>query len=560
MIKNTVSIRLIADFTVESFSALLEADFSWPKVVVNEAPYNQVEPSLLALSGEKPASDEILLVWTRPEAVSPSFANLLRGRPAGMARILEEVDAFCELVAMVENASRSVFIPLWTLPAHVRGLGLLDLSPGNNGVWAALMTMNARLVEQLSPKRNVHLLNTPRWLQKVGERSYNAKQWYLGKVPFSNDVFKEAVLDLKAGLAALSGQTRKLLVVDLDNTMWGGVVGDTGWEGISLGGHDAVGEAFVDFQRALKAMKQRGVLLAIASKNEESIALEALTKHPEMVLRPDDFVAWRINWNDKAQNIEELVQDLNLGLQSVVFIDDNPAERGRVKESLPEVMVPDWPGNPMLYAKALSELRCFDMAVRTDEDRSRHAMYVTERQRETSKKQATSPAEWLNTLEMKVKVEPLQPSNITRVVQLLNKTNQMNLRTRRMTEDSFLEWCSHGQRRFWALRVSDRFGDSGLTGLLSMDVAGAQAEIVDFVVSCRVFKRGVEEVLISKAIQECRQMGVQQLACTYIPTEKNAPCLAFWEASGFQRQSDRQTFTFDMARPYNPPAHIQISE
>ena len=156
-------------------------------------------------------------------------------------------------------------------------------------------------------------------------------------------------MDLKAGLNGLDGRGRKLIVVDLDDTLWGGIVGEVGWEQLKLGGHDHVGEAFADFQRALKGLNRRGILLAIASKNEERVALEGIAQHPEMVLSLDDFAGWRIDWEDKAQNIADMVAELNLGLQSVVFIDDNPAERSRVREALPEVFVPEWPADPALY-------------------------------------------------------------------------------------------------------------------------------------------------------------------------------------------------------------------
>jgi len=560
MDRQNVSVYLVADFTVGSFAALLEQDITAPHLTVTEAPYNQVEPALLALADGTSSAKEVVFVWTRPEAVIGSFAKLLRGEAVSIARILEEVKVFCETVARAAAGCECLFIPLWTVPAHLRGLGLLDLKLQEQGIGAALMQMNGLVLERFSTEHNIYPLNAARWIQQVGERSFNPKQWYLGKVRFANEVFKEAVLDLKAGLSALNGDARKLLIVDLDNTLWGGIVGDTGWAGITLGGHDAVGEAFVDFQRGLKALKQRGILLGILSKNDESVAMEALTRHPEMVLRPDDFAGWRISWSDKAEKMVELAMELNLGLQSTVFIDDSAFERGRIRESLPEVLVPDWPSNPMLFVKALEGLRCFDAATLTDEDRNRHATYLEERRRDGSMRQAMSPEAWLETLEMRIQVEPLQPGNLARVVQLLNKTNQMNLRTRRMTVDSFQEWCGGENRFFRAFRVSDRFGDSGLTALLSLERSGAQAEIIDFVVSCRVLKRGVEEVLVSRAVEQCRRMGVGRLVATCLLTEKNGPCLTFWESSGFKRQEAGHSFTFDTHQPYDPPAHIEITE
>ena len=558
-INPTVTIFLLADFTADSLAALLENDPQFPPISVEQAPYDQVEPTLLSMINGTETDRENVIVWTRAEAVSAFFAQLLGGDQVETDSILGEVDKFADLIIKAAGHCQSLFIPLWILPSHLRGLGLMDFKR-DQGVSASLLEMNNRLVGRISRTGNIYPLNSPRWIQKVGERSFSPKQWYLGKVAFSNEVFKEAILDIKAGLSALNGQSRKLLVVDLDDTLWGGVVGEVGWEGITLGGHDALGEAYIDFQRALKGLKKRGVLLAIASKNDESVALEALSKHPEMVLRPNDFVAMRIDWNDKAQNIADLVTELNLGLQSTVFIDENPFERGRVRESLSEVLVPDWPENPMLYVKALEELRCFDTTDLTEEDIKRHSMYLSERWREDTKVLKLSHDEWLETLQLIIIIEPLKANQMKRIVQLINKTNQMNLRTRRMTAEELNEWCSVGNRHFWTFRVSDKFGDSGLTALLSLENRGDIAEIIDFVVSCRVFKRGVEETILAKAVVLCRSLGVRQVFSEYLPTKKNAPCLAFWKASGFDCQADNRTFVFDTSKPYMFPGHIEVAE
>ena len=205
------------------------------------------------------------------------------------------------------------------------------------------MQINLRLLESLAGAPAIHPLWAEKWIQLAGPTAFNHRLWYLGKIPFSNEVFKVAARDLKAALRGLNGQAKKVVILDLDDTLWGGIVGDAGWEGLILGGHDPAGEALVDFQRELKALTRRGILLAIVSKNEESIAMEAIAKHPEMVLKLSDFAGWRINWKDKAENIIDLMAELNLGLDSAVFIDDNPVESARVREALPKVCVPEWP-------------------------------------------------------------------------------------------------------------------------------------------------------------------------------------------------------------------------
>ena len=254
---------------------------------------------------------------------------------------------------------QSVFVPTWIVGPYDGRLGLLDMD-SRRGASLALMRMNTRLAENLQDDRRIYVLDASRWLAVHGEKSFSQRMWYMSKTPYSVELLKEAALEIKAATRALTGRAKKLLVVDLDDTLWGGVVGDLGWESLRLGGHDPMGEAFKDFQLALKALKRRGVLLGIVSKNEEQTALEALRLHPEMVLREDDFAGWRINWQDKAQSIVELAAELNLGLQAVVFLDDNPVERARVREALPEVLVPELPANPMEFKAALQQLRCFD--------------------------------------------------------------------------------------------------------------------------------------------------------------------------------------------------------
>jgi len=242
-------------------------------------------------------------------------------------------------------------------------------------------------------------------------------------------------------------------VLDLDDTLWGGVVGDDGWQNLHLGGHDPIGESFVDFQRTLKALKDRGILLAIASKNEESVALEAMEKHPEMILRRSDMVAIRIDWNDKASNIQSIIQELNLGARSVMFIDDNPVERSRVKEFLPEVFVPDWPENKLLYTEKLRSLPVFNLDAISEEDLSRTQMYQQEVVRERSKAAFGEVETWLRSLETTVTAARVAEGDFARVHQLFGKTNQFNLSTWRPSEKELRERMQQPTFQLWSFRV-----------------------------------------------------------------------------------------------------------
>ena len=384
------------------------------------------------------------------------------------------------------------------------------------------------------------------------------RHWFLGKIPFDEGVFEAAAHEITTALHADRGGGRKLIIVDLDNTMWGEVVGDTGWEGLRLGGHDGVGEAFVEFQRCLQRLQRRGIALAIVSKNEEATALEAIDLHPAMVLRRSDFVAWRINWLDKAQNIVDLVADLNLGLQSVVFIDDNPHERSRVRSALTEVLVPDWPTDPMDYVRAIESLTCFDAAATTSEDRARTEMYQVENKRQELREEIGDLDTWIRELDVVVTAEPLNRSNVARATQLLNKTNQMNLATRRLSEAEFTDWANDNQNTTLCVAVSDRMGDAGLTGLVSLRVVDETATLVDFVLSCRVMGRRVEEAMTYIAGATASRMGATSIIADFLPTAKNLPCRRYFERSAFE-VANHDRYFLDLLVPLVPPSDVTVS-
>jgi FkbH-like protein len=544
---------LIADFTIDELVRELLSPDVHPGVNATVAPFDQVTQMLLTAAPADAA--DFAVVWTRPERAVPSFANLLAFANGESASWQVEVDEFCTRIERAATSYRFVFVPTWTLPPCERGLGILDARKG--GATATLTAMNLRLMERLESTPNVFVLNAQRWFESVGPGAINPKAWYLGKMAVARPALAEAARDIRAALSALAGGPRKLIVVDLDDTLWGGIVGDVGWENLRLGGTDGTGEAFVDFQKGLKDLTRRGVVLAIVSKNDEGVALEAIRKHPSMVLRESDFVGWRINWVDKAKNILELVQELNLGLQSVVFIDDNPVERTRVREALPEVYVPEWPADEFSYRGALRALTCFDAPAISREDLERTRMYSEETQREALKRNVGSIEEWLKSLEIAVSAAAIGPSSSLRAAQLLNKTNQLNLATRRLTEAELLTWSAHPDRLFYVISVADRLGDAGLTGLLSVEFRDRVAHIVDYVLSCRVMGRKVEETMVHIAVAAAIERGASSVVAEYLPTAKNKPCLAFWQRSGFEANG-QHVFTWKTDKAYGLPEVISL--
>lgn len=547
---------VVSDFNVDTFAAYLENDAESPQIEPTVAPFGQVVQTLVGSSSWDPAL-QFAVVWTQPQAVVPSFHAALQFQKVDTNRVLAEVEEFARLLLQAADKVATLFIPTWEIPPAQQGYGLLEMKPGT-GITSLLMQMNLKLAEAVSAKPNIFVLPAGKWIAAVGKNAFNPKLWYMTKAPFSNDVFKEAIRDIKASLRGLRGESRKLVVVDLDDTLWGGIVGDAGWQNLKLGGHDPLGEAYVDFQTALKSLTNRGILLGIVSKNTESVALEAIENHPAMVLKRDDFAHVKINWDDKAKNVAELAADLNLGLQSVVFIDDNPVERARVRDALPEVLVPEWPQDKTLYKSALLALNCFNQPVLTSEDARRGQMYRDEERREQLKTEVGSIDDWLKSLGMEVTVEPLQPANLARAAQLLNKTNQMNLSTRRMTEAELQQWAAQPGHQLWTVNVSDKFGDSGLTGIISVSEHASVIHIEDFILSCRVMGRKVEEAMVHVATQFATSRGASRIEARYLKTAKNQPCYDFWKKSGFQSESEG-TFVWNPATDYAAPTSIRLT-
>ena len=259
-----------------------------------------------------------------------------------------------------------------------------------------------------------------------------------------------------------------------------------------------------------------------------------------MVLAMKDFVTYRINWEDKAKNIVDIVDELNLGLQSVVFLDDSPFERARVKETLPEVLVPELPKDPADYNTFLSKLRCFDTINITEEDKVRANLYKTEFKRTKLKQQLKSLSDWIKTLNLTIVVENIKSENIPRAAQLLNKTNQMNLSTRRLSEQEFNDWIHIQSNNLWTIRATDKFGDYGIIGILSISIKDNTATLVDFILSCRVVGRYIEETMIEFLKEFCNENNVNKINGKYIKTEKNSLCYNFFNR--LQLIDDKQDF------------------
>jgi len=527
MKKNNVSINIISSFNHANFVSLLKnsSSFDWE---INEVDYNQVFQTLTNSSAKMwKKRANITLIWTTPDSISSEFQKLQNKNAANSDLIKKDIDYFCSCVKSIKEYSDIVLVPNWILKQPNES-NLAFAYSKNFGLEYNLSFMNYYLSEQLNKEKNFYILNSTKWLLNCGvSNAYNSKLWYLTKNPFSNDFFKHVISDLSNLYGSIKGLGKKLLILDLDDTLWGGIVGEVGWKNLRIGGHDHIGEAFRDFQIQIKSLKNQGIILALASKNDEATVIEAINSHPEMILSMEDFVTHRINWEDKAKNIVDIVEELNLGLQSVVFFDDSPFERARVQEVLPEVLVPKLPKDPTDYNTFLSTLRCFDTSHVTDEDKTRGKLYKSESKRTKLKQHLKSLPDWIKTLNLTIMIEKIKNENTPRAVQLLNKTNQMNLSTRRLSEQEFTRWVKMNSNNLWTIRATDKFGDYGIIGILSISIKDNVATLVDFILSCRVVGRYIEESMIEFIKEFCQKSNVNKIIGKYKKTEKNSLCYNF---------------------------------
>jgi len=355
-----------------------------------------------------------------------------------------------------------------------------------------------------------------------GRRAWGDERFFLhAKMPCAPEYLVEYAHSVSSVLAAQLGLSRKCLVLDLDNTLWGGVIGDDGIGGIRIGQGDAEGEAYLSFQRYVKDLKMRGVILAVCSKNNEQTAREVFEKHPEMILRPDDISCFVANWTDKASNLRSIAQQLNIGLDSLVFVDDNPSERSIIRQLVPEVAVPEVSADPIDFIGALERHRYFQIATLGAEDFKRTEYYRANARRAEIQASAGGLDAFLQSLDMTAVIGPIQATTLERSTQLINKSNQFNLTTRRR---NVAEVMALTQSQDWitaTVSLTDRFGDNGLISVVLGCVRQDVLEIDTWLMSCRVFKRGVERFLLNHLCELARARGLACIRGEYIPTARN---------------------------------------
>jgi FkbH-like protein len=493
--------------------------------------------------------DAVIVAARTADLASEVWQDYADLAPEAVSEVVERVrNSFSQWIRVLrERSSSAIVIHSLELPAHP-AMGLLD-AQRKTGQADAIQQINQELRQIASEHRDVYILDYEGLVARHGRLHWHdERKWLTARMPIAADHLIYLAREWLRFLIPLSGRTAKVLVTDLDNTMWGGVIGEDGLNGIKLG-PEYPGAAYQNLQRAMLDLARRGILLAVCSKNNPDDAIEALENHPGMLLKPKDFSAVRINWNDKAQNLREIASELNVGVDALAFLDDNPVEREQVRGALPEITVIDLPEDPLAYAAAVRDCPVFERLSLSSEDRQRTSLYAAQRQRSQAEDNFQTKEDFFRYLEQEAEVLPLSVASIARVAQLTQKTNQFNLTTLRYTEQQIAEMAKRPGCQVLSIKLRDRFGDHGLVGVAITHDESDICEIDTFLLSCRVIGRSVETALLSHLAEGAASRGRRRLTGRFIPTRKNAPARDFYAQHGFQlleENGEGSIWTFDL--------------
>jgi FkbH-like protein len=449
-----------------------------------------------------------------------------------VTEMLETVERWITLA--LERLSATLLIANFSPPARPQ-LGIADTREefGELGFYRELNSTLASLVE---PEPRVQVVDLEAVAARFGrERLHDPKLYYLARLPWTESFLPILAEEIIRHVKAALGLTRKCLVVDLDGTLWGGVVGEEGVDGIQIGPGDPVGEAFRDFQYGLKALQARGILLAVCSKNNPADVAEVFQRRPEMVLTQDDFAATRINWRPKPENIAEIATELSIGLESLVFADDNPVECGLVEAMLPQVEVLQLPSDVAEFRQALEHLTCFEKTRVLPEDAAKTEQYRTAHRRRELLDATGNLEAYLLSLETWLQCSEAKPTDLMRAHQLFSKTNQFNVTTKRYSMTELESLLHSGGDTLCVARAGDRFGELGMIAAYLLRRHNSELQIDSFLMSCRAMGRGIEIALMNELKRWfLEESDAERLVASFLPTAKNIPARDFFDEQGFE--------------------------
>ena len=547
-----ISVTILADSASQHIATALKGYGALQKLYfdIYDADYNQVDLQIFDNSSElyqkKP---QWILFFLCTQKLYEQFCECSEKKVFGDEVILKIKNYYNHINA---NLKANIIQPLF-IEEDNKIFGNYGLKIQESFIFQ-VKKINIALMELAVATDNLYLINPNDYLLRYSrEKAIDLPQYCNSKLAFSLDVLPDMAADIVGIIRAKNGAVIKCVILDLDNTLWGGVIGDDGMEGIELG-ELGIGYAFTDFQMWLKELKQRGILLCVCSKNNEDTAKEPFEKHPDMVLRLEDIAMFVANWEDKASNIKMIQETLNIGIDSMVFIDDNPYERDVVRELVPGITVPDLPSDPALYKDYLISLNLFETVSYSAEDSDRTKQYQEESARKIVQKSFDDFNEYLKNIEMFGTCSRFEEFYYPRIAQLTQRSNQFNLRTVRYTETDIKRIAQSDEYIPLYFTLRDKFGDYGLISVVIMQKISDEELFVDtWLMSCRVLKRGVEEFVVNSFVEKAAEAGFKKIKGEYLPTKKNAIVKDLYSTYGFSMTEPNSYELF--VREFKPFKH-----
>ena len=460
------------------------------------------------------------------------------------------------MTKFVKNSKSKLIISNFVIPNY-SPYGIYETKT-EYGLQEMINDLNIQLANYIKKEPSVFLYDFNGFVSNFGENNvFNFKQFHFGDIKIALDFIPYFSHELMSYIKPILGINRKCIVLDLDNTLWGGIVGEEGFNGIKLDSTPP-GNAFLEFQQNLLALNKRGIILAINSKNNHDDGFQVIRDHPNMILREENFACLKINWEDKVSNMIEIANELNIGLDSMIFFDDDPVNREYMKKSLPEVLTIDIPNDPSEYSRILHSINDLNVLKITGEDENRSKMYAQERKRTDLQKSSIGINEFLNQLDIKIQIKKADDFTIPRISQLTLKTNQFNLTTKRYQEEDIRDFTKSKDMIVECVHAADKFGDNGITGVWIIKKSSKEEWYLDtFLLSCRIIGREIEKGILGYVIEKAKLEGVKKIKAQYIPTKKNKPCENFLSDCGFKIQDD--CYVYDIENnAIKMPIHLTI--
>jgi FkbH-like protein len=471
--------------------------------------------------------------------------------------IQNKVDELVNLAkSFIEKSNSKFVISNFAIPTY-SPYGIFE-NKTDYGLQEMVFDLNHKLNNVWKSENSVYFYDLNGFVSRFGQNNvFDYRQYFLGDLKISLNHIPFLANDLLGFIKPILGFNKKCIVLDLDNTLWGGIIGEDGFNGIKLSQNDPIGKAFIEFQKYLLSLHERGIILAVNSKNNLEDAIQVIKEHPNMVLREKHFSCLKINWNDKVINLQEIAQELNIGLDSILFMDDDQVNRDYVREALPEVLTIELPNDPSLYALKLTELNDFNVIKITGEDKKRGEMYLQQRRRTEFQKTTINFEEYLKKLNIKIHIKKADEFTIPRISQLILKTNQFNLTTKRYQEEDVIRFSQDEKKIVGCALIEDKFGDYGITGVFIVNKDNPEEWVIDtFLLSCRVIGRGIEEGILDYIINMSKKNNVKRLVGNFIPTKKNKPSESFLPNFGFKKENN--CWVYSLKNYSKKPSHLLV--